>query len=138
MTILGIDFGQKRIGLAISRRGIAFEYKTLEFKNQDSLLLEINQICQDEQIKKIVIGLSKTRENKIGFQAKRQLKFAKSLKNKLKIPIIFENEIFTTREAGRILNEQKIKKRKLKKFVDSKAAQLILQSYLDKSPEKEN
>lgn len=136
MVILGIDFGQKRTGLAMAREGIAFEYKILSSSNLDSLIEEISQICQKEKVGKVVIGLAKTSKGELGFQAKKQLEFGKKLKNKSNIPIIFENEILTTKEAERVLSEQGIKKNKVKEKLDSLSAQLILQSYLDKSKAK--
>lgn len=132
MAILGMDLGQKRAGLAISREGLAFEYKTISVSDFDLLIEEIKQICGKEKVEKIVIGLSKTNQRKVGFQAKRQLDFGQKLKNQLNIPIIWQDELLTTKEAVRILKEQKIKKEKVKSQIDSKAAQLILQSYLDK------
>ena len=131
MAILGIDFGQRRIGLAIAHQGLAFEYKTLSGADLDLLIEEIGQICQKEKVEKVVVGLAKTAKGKIGFQAKKQQEFGKKLKAKLDIPIVFQNEILSTKEAERILKEQGIKKEKFSEAIDSKSAQLILQSYLD-------
>jgi len=132
MVILGIDFGQKRTGLAIARERIAFEYKTLLNADLDSLVEEIRQICQKEKVEKVVVGLAKTSRGEIGFQAKRQQEFSIRLKKKLNIPIVFQDEILSTKEAERVLREQKIKREKILERVDTKAAQLILQSYLDR------
>ena len=131
MIILGIDFGQKRVGLAIAKEGIAFPYQTLFYSNLDSLMKEIKEVCQKEKIEKIVLGLAKTKKGEIGFEAKKQIEFKKKLENKLKIPIILQNEILTTKEAERILEEQKIKKDKIQRLKDSLAAQLLLESYLE-------
>ena len=132
MVILGIDFGQKRTGLAIAREGVAFEYETLSGADLNSLMEGVGQICQKEKVEKVVIGLAKTSKGKVGFQAKKQQEFGVRLRKKLNIPIVFQDEILSTREAARILREQKTKREKIPEQVDSKAAQLILQAYLDK------
>jgi len=130
MTILGLDYGQKRVGVAISRNGLAFDLTILELKNNESLIDKIKKICKEEKVKKIIIGLSKNREREIGFQAKLQLDFGQKIESDIGLPVEFEDEIFTTREANRILTELGSKKNFEK--VDAKAAQLILQSYLDR------
>ena len=132
MVILGIDFGQKRTGLAIAREGVAFEYETLSGADLNSLMEGVGQICQKEKVEKVVIGLAKTSKGKVSFQAKKQQEFGVRLRKKLNIPIVFQDEILSTREAARILREQKMKREKISEQVDSKAAQLILQAYLDK------
>ena len=131
MAILGIDFGQKRIGLAIARRRLAFGYKTLSGADLDLLIEEISQICQKEKVERIIIGLAKTTKGELGFQAKKQQEFANKLKTKLDIPIVFQDEILSTREAERILAEQKIKGKRATAQKDAIAAQLILQTYLE-------
>ena len=105
MIILGVDFGQNRVGLAIAREGLAFEYKTLDVSNLDLLIKDISQVCQKEKVEKIVIGISKTKKEEIGFEAKKQLEFGEKLKKKLDISIIWHNEILSTEEAKRILKE---------------------------------
>ena len=64
MSILGIDWGEKRIGLAISRNGIAFDFKTLNFENDEKLIQEIKTICDEENVEKIIIGLSKNKQQR--------------------------------------------------------------------------
>jgi len=137
MSILGVDWGEKRIGLAISRNDIAFDFKTLIFDNFDNFLKEIKKIIEDEKVEKIIFGISKNKEGKIGFQAKKQLVFVKRLKRELNLEIILEDEIFTSKEAKRYLQEQNISRDKIDKLINQKAAQLILQAYLDRMNKKE-
>ena len=61
-SILGIDLGEKRVGLAMAKSGIAFEYKTINFNNLSELIEQIVKICQDEKIEKIILGVAKNRE----------------------------------------------------------------------------
>ena len=95
MSILGVDWGEKRIGLAISRNDIAFDFKTLIFDNFDNFLKEIKKIIEDEKVEKIIFGISKNKEGKIGFQAKKQLDFVKRLKRELNLEIISSSKIIS-------------------------------------------
>jgi putative Holliday junction resolvase len=131
--ILAMDFGQKRIGLAISDelKIIAKPFLTLENKSKKYIINQLKKICQNFDIKKIVVGLPKSLSGKEGVQAKKVRAFAKILAEKIGLPIILEDERFTTEEAEKFLEEKSIKKRILKK--DQLAAFYILQSYLDRA-----
>jgi len=133
MAILGLDIGEKRIGVAISKsEKIAQQYKTIQVENLNNVIDEILKICQKEKVGKIVVGLAKTLSGEIGFEAQRQKKFIEKLKNKNKdIKIIWQDERLTTKEAERILKEQNISKEKAKAVKDQLSAQIILQSYLE-------
>jgi len=135
MRILGIDYGEKRVGIAISdeRGSIAFPFKIL--KNDETLIDSIHNICGEEDISEIVIGKSlneKGRENKI---MEKINKFKKDLEV-LNLAIHFENEFMSSiivKGLGdkKDNNERKIKKEKSIK-VDDRAASIILQRFLDK------
>jgi len=124
--------GQKRIGLAISRGKIAFKYQTLAVSDLDSAIGQILKICQQEKVGKIVVGLAKNKQQQAGFEAKKQMEFTAELEKKAKLPVVLENEFLTSREAERLLREQNISARKISQNIDSTAAQIILQSYLDR------
>src|SRR3989344_7426318 len=138
MKIMGIDYGRKYIGLAISddERKMAFPYKTLE--NNSKFFSLLNEIIEKEEIYKIVIGLPVNKKMKPTQQTKETEKWAGKLVKKVAAPeggeprpdnsgreviIDFENEIFTSKEA----------EKSGAKNVHSAAAALILQSYLDRS-----
>jgi len=114
---LGIDFGKAKIGLAIadSETKIAFGYGVL--RNDKKIFEEIKEIAEKEGIGKIIVGS----EGK---------KFGELLKSKLKIPVEFQSEIFSTQLAERGLKEKGA--RKIKRFDDREAARIILQSWLEK------
>jgi len=132
MNILGIDFGQRRVGLAKanSQNKIAFPFGYLQRKNDQQLLKELIQLIEKEGFELIVIGLPLSVKFQETKQTKTTKRFATQLSSLVKIPIVFENELFTSQQAQQILKEKgKLKKGEL----DRVAAQLILQSYLDKN-----
>lgn len=131
MRILGIDYGEKRIGLAVSdeKETLASRFLTLENKSLKKSIKEIKKIVSEENIKKIVVGIP------IGFrgdseQTKAVRKFIGELKKNIDLPIIEINEIFTSKMAEENLREAGMKD--VKKVIDQEAARIILESYLDK------
>jgi putative Holliday junction resolvase len=123
MKYLGIDFGSKRVGIAVSddEGRMAFPYLVLQNNN---LLEEIEKIIKKEKIGEIVIGESKNFQgepNKIMAEIE---KFKKELEEKLKIKVWFEPEFMTSSQAKQITGENDMQ--------DASAAAIILQSYLDK------
>ena len=120
MKILAIDYGKKWIGIAISDDGrkLAFAYKTLE--NNPKLFSVLNEIVKKEEIYKIVVGLPLNKEMKPTPQTAETENWAGELVKKVEVPIDFENEIFTSREAARLGKEHSV------------AAAIFLQSYLDR------
>lgn len=119
---LGIDWGEKNIGLATANKKdkIATPLKTIE--NNEERIDKIKKLCQKKSIKTIVLGLPKSFDGKKHETAQKVENFAKKLKAKIEIPIKFENEVFSS----------KIAKRFSKESLDKRAASLILQSHLDK------
>ena len=128
--ILALDFGSKRVGIALSdsSKTLASPYKTLENKGKDFIISEIKKICNTNKIEKIVIGIPISLSGKEKAQARKVRAFARFLAQKVALPIVFEDERFTSVIAIRFL--KKIKKKKMP--VDQIAAQIILQNYLDK------
>ena len=140
MRYLGIDLGSKTIGLAISDTTltIASTYKTIFFKNEDynSTIEEIMSIIKEYNITKIILGLPKNMNNTLGERAEITLKYKELLEKNTDIPIIMFDERLTSVISNNILIEADMSRKKRKKKVDSIAAQIILQDYLNK--EKNN
>lgn len=140
MRYLGIDLGSKTIGLAISDTTltIASTYKTIFFKNEDynSTIEEIMNIIKEYNITKIILGLPKNMNNTLGERAETTLKYKELLEKNTDIPIIMFDERLTSVISNNILIEADMSRKKRKKKVDSIAAQIILQDYLNK--EKNN
>lgn len=136
MRYLGIDLGSKTVGLAMSdlTGTIASTYKTIFFKNEDyqSTMDEIKHIVEEYDIKKIVIGLPKNMNNTLGERAIITTKYKEELEKIINVPIVMFDERLTSVISNSILIEADMSRKKRKKKVDSIAAQVILQDYLNK------
>lgn len=135
MRILGIDFGEKRIGVAISDPlGLTAQAVAVIGKGEsfDMDILELKKIIKKyEGVNEIVVGLPKTMAGEIGVQARKVLEFVEALKNNFKININTWDERLTTVEAEKTLISAGLSREKRKKVIDKSAAAYILQSYLD-------
>ncbi len=128
--ILGIDYGQKRIGIAISDplRLIAYPLETVESKRiEDS----IRRILEEYSIEYVIIGYPLRTDGKLGEREEEVKSFAEKIKEKFNINIKLWDERYTTMEAERIIRDMGKKPSRNKEKVDRVAASLILQSYLD-------
>lgn len=136
MRYLGLDLGSKTLGLSMSdiTGTIATTYKTIKFESEDysSILPELKNIVENEQINKIVLGLPKNMNNTIGPRGEVSLMFKKMLEEYLNIEVIMQDERRTTIEAENYMLAADISRKKRKQKIDSLAANIILQSYLDK------
>lgn len=128
MRHLGIDYGTKRIGIALSDEGgtMAFPHKIIE--NSKSNVSAIFDICKREGVEMIVVGESVNYQGEPNIVKKKVDAFIAELKKNVSIPIVEEREFLTTQQARFF---QKDNKR-----VDDSAAAIILQSYLDKKHNK--
>lgn len=113
---------------------IASTFKTIFFKNEDyrSTIDEIKQIVNDYDIKKIVIGLPKNMNNTLGERAIITTEYKMMLEESIDVPVVMMDERLTSVISNQVLIEADISRKKRKKKVDSVAAQVILQDYLNK------
>ena len=136
MRYLGIDLGSKTVGLAMSDTTltIASTYKTIFFKDEDynSTINEIKDIIKEYNITKIILGLPKNMNNTLGERAEITLKYKELLEKSTGLPVIMFDERLTSVISNSILIEADMSRKKRKKKVDSIAAQIILQDYLNK------
>lgn len=136
MRYLGLDLGKRTLGLAISDKSgfIATPYKLIRFNDSDYdvLLPQLKAIVEEEDIYKLVLGLPKNMNNTIGPRGEETIAFKEKLESFLKKEIILEDERLTTVQATNYLLEADMSRKKRKEKVDSLAATLILQSYLDR------
>ncbi|OGD86345.1 hypothetical protein A2Z23_00360 [Candidatus Curtissbacteria bacterium RBG_16_39_7] len=123
MAVLGIDFGQRRIGLALSEGFLTRPYLTL--KNDKNFFRHLEEICTREGVKKIVIGLPEGKN-----QAKVKV-FGEKIKKTVNLPTFFVSEVMSTREALTRLIQSGRSKKDRKKMLDASAAAIILESYLN-------
>ena len=133
MRILGLDVGQKTIGVAVSdplgftAQGI----KTIYRKNKEQSLDEVVSLCDEYKVDTVIIGLPKNMNGTIGFAGEKILEFTEQLKSKIDIEIKLWDERLTTVSAHRAMLEADLSRAKRKKIVDKIAATYILQGYLD-------
>ena len=124
MRFLGIDYGKKRVGLALSDEEgmMAFPYKTL--MNKKEMIEEILKICKEEEVDFIVLGRSQTLSGKDNPIMKDIKRFKEKIEKNMDISIHMEPEFFTTTEAFKIQGRNK--------NVDASAASIILQRFLER------
>ncbi len=128
MKLLGIDYGRKKIGLAIgdTNSGLAEPLKVIRFENLEEGLEKVMQEIKVEEVERIVLGISE------GEMAEETKEFGRKIEAKLKIAVAFQDETLTTHEAQNYAIEAGIKRKKRKLMEDAYSAALILQAYLDK------
>jgi putative Holliday junction resolvase len=131
--ILALDYGEKRVGLAISdiMKIIAKPFKTLPNNSDKSIINELKKIIFDKSIEKIVVGLPITMSNQESKQTKTVSQFINKLKTAVDVPVISYDERLTSIEAKRSLISQGIKTGHNKGAVDMTAAAIFLQNHLD-------
>lgn len=136
MKYLGLDLGTRTLGIAISdlTHTIASTYKTIRYteNDYDYLLKQLKEIVDNETISKIILGLPKNMNNTIGESAERCLNFKKMIENKFNIEVVMQDERLTTIEATNYMIEANMSRKKRKQKIDSLAANIILQTYLDR------
>lgn len=135
MRILGLDYGSKTVGVAMTDAlGMTVQpYKTIQRERESKLrqtLSEITEIVEQYQIEKIVMGLPLNMDDTEGDRASKTRDFAEKLKLRVAVPIEFTDERLTTMEAEEILDQSGIPRSEQKKVIDQVAAQLILEQYL--------
>lgn len=136
MRYLGLDLGARTLGMAISDPTglIASSYKTIRFSDSDyeSLLPLVAQVIETENIEKMVLGFPKNMNNTIGERCELALAFKEKLEKTFPLEVILQDERLTTVEATHYMIEADVSRKKRKNKIDSVAATIILQSYLDK------
>ncbi len=133
MKVLGLDIGEKRIGIAASDalRCTAQGLTVLQRRGADDDIGAIQELIDASQVSEVVVGLPKNMDGSLGEGAQKILSFVSKLEESLSIPIILWDERWTTAEATRMLIQADVSRRKRRKVVDKIAAVLILQGYLD-------
>ena len=136
MRIMGLDYGSKTVGVAISDPlGITAQgIETIERKMENKLrqtLARIQQLAEEYEVEKVVVGLPKHMNNDIGERAEKSLEFAEMVKKRTGLEVVMWDERLTTASAERTLIESNVRREDRKKYIDKIAAVFILQVYLD-------
>jgi putative holliday junction resolvase len=135
MRIMGIDYGDSRIGIAMSDPfgWTAQGVETIKWKNDIVIPIKrIEQLVEDYKVEKIVIGFPINMNGTIGPRGEKTLEFIECLKERIaEIEFIKWDERLTTVAANRVMNDMGVKSSKKKGIIDQIAAVYILQGYLD-------
>lgn len=133
MRILGIDYGDARIGLALSdpTETLASALPPLEAKSMRKSIDEVATIAKQNQVGLLVVGLPLNMNGSEGPQAAKVRAFAVNLEKVSSVPVVMKDERLTTVMVTRAFDETGVKKSKRLSLVDSASAQVILQNYLD-------
>ncbi|MBP3888772.1 MAG: Holliday junction resolvase RuvX [Cellulosilyticum sp.] len=136
MRILGLDFGTKTTGVAVSdpmgwtAQGLEI-IRRQEDEHLKATLNRIAQICTEYKVEKIVLGLPKNMNNTLGERGEKTLLFKQKLEARLQIPVETWDERLSTVAAENVLLEADVSRKKRKNVIDKLAATIILQNYLD-------
>ena len=136
MRYLGLDLGSKTLGIAVSdKKGvIASNYKTIKHNEEYEMLLdEVVKLVDELGVEAVVLGFPKNMNNTVGPKGKLSLEFKEKLEDKLSIPVYLQDERLSTKAATDMLISGNVSRKKRKKVVDSVAATIILQTFLDRS-----
>ncbi|GIT15933.1 MAG: putative pre-16S rRNA nuclease [Chloroflexota bacterium] len=133
MKLLGLDWGSKRIGIAISTNstGIALPLRTLSRTSWTNDVSTIKNIIETHNVSMIIIGLPLLLSGKLGQQALDIKNAVTNLQTEIEIPINLFDERLTTQQSYKILKETQTKNSKIDEKIDEVSACLILQSYID-------
>lgn len=136
MRILGLDYGSKTVGVAVSDPlGLtAQSVETIWRKQENKLrqtLARIEALAEEYQAEKIVLGFPKNMNNTLGERAEKTLEFQEMLERRTGLPVIMWDERLSTVSASRTLIEEGVRRENRKARVDQLAAVFILQGYLD-------
>lgn len=133
MKIMAVDLGDVRTGLAVCDRTefLASPIGTIEERNSQILAMKIAHMAEQYEVGEIVIGLPKNMNGSEGPRAKMCRAFAEMLESVTELPIVMWDERSTTVTAYNILNETNVRGKKRKNVVDTVAATVILEGYLE-------
>ena len=136
MKYLGLDLGTRSLGISISdlTKTVATTYGTVHFeeKDYDKAIKELATIFEKEPIEKIILGYPKNMNGSIGPRALETEEFKQKIEKTFKIKVELQDERLSTKEATGYMVKADMSRKKRKKKIDSLAANIILQTYLDK------
>ena len=136
MRIIGLDYGEKTVGVAVSDAlgWTAQPVETITRKEENKLrrtLARIEELAEAYEAEAIVLGLPKMMNNSMGDRAEKTLEFQKQVEKRTGLPVILWDERLTTRSADLVLQESGVRRENRKACIDQIAAIFILQGYLD-------
>ena len=136
MRVLGLDYGSKTVGVAVSdpmgltAQGVETIWRKQENKLRQTLA-RIEELVSEYQVERIVVGYPKNMNTTVGERALKSLEFKEKLEKRTGLPVVMWDERLTTVEAERTLMEAGVRRENRKQYLDELAAVFILQGYLD-------
>ncbi|MCI5650552.1 MAG: Holliday junction resolvase RuvX [Fusicatenibacter sp.] len=136
MRIMGLDYGSKTVGVAVSdplgftAQGVEIIRRKSENKLRQTLA-RIEELIREYGVEMLVLGLPKHMNNDMGERAAKSMEFQEMLKKRTGLPVVMWDERLTTVEADRTMMDAGIRREHRKEYVDMLAAVFILQGYLD-------
>ena len=137
MRILGLDYGSRTVGVAVSdplgltAQGVETIWRDKE-NHLRRTLSRIEEIIGEYSVTEIVLGYPKNMNNSVGERALKSLEFRQMLERRTGLPVVMWDERLSTVEAERTLMEAQVRRENRKQYLDQMAAVLILQGYLDR------
>jgi len=137
MRIMGLDFGSKTVGVAVSdplfitAQGVEIIRRAREDKLRQTLA-RLEELIQEYEVGEIVLGLPKNMNDTLGERAQLSIEFKEKLERRTGLPVFLWDERLTTVAADKIMMEAGVRREHHKEYVDKIAATLILQGYLDR------
>lgn len=133
---MGLDLGMRTLGVSLSDTTLTISnlYKTIRYAEgmYNDSISELREIVKENDVTKIILGFPKNMNNTIGPKGEIAIEFQKTLQNDLNIEVILQDERLSTVEATNYMIQADISRKKRKKKIDGLAANIILQTYLDK------
>ena len=134
MRYLGLDYGAKTLGVSLSDETatIASTLKTIRYNTDEELLVELDKIIKEFNIKEVVLGLPLNMNGSSSVRGAETYSFKDKIEKKLGVKVYLQDERLSTVEAEKILIGSHIRRNNRKKVIDSMAAVIILQTFLDR------
>jgi len=133
VRILGLDLGEKRVGVAISdpEQTLAFPLTVIFRKGEEEVMETVKELVHQYQVERIIVGLPRTLRGEIGREVEKVQAFLKRFSQEVDIPVETWDERLSSSAAERLLVEAGVKSKRRKAHRDAMAAAFILQGYLD-------
>lgn len=135
MSILGIDFGSRRAGIAVSDELnlMAHPVGVFDVGKREMFLNRLERVIEERKVLEIVVGMPVHLNGTVGAKAQEAVEFAEWIRGRFSMPVHLWDERLTTLEGTKLLLSQDRSRRQRRKIIDSVAAQILLQGYLDKN-----
>ncbi|MDD4685700.1 MAG: Holliday junction resolvase RuvX [Clostridia bacterium] len=136
---MGIDYGDKRIGIALTdlMHVIASPFEVYKTVNSNADIEHLQKIIEEQEVETLVIGLPLNMDGSEGERARKTRLFGSNIADKSNVNIVFQDERLTSFEADNILSDAKVRTDKRKDLIDKLSACLILESYLNERSKNE-